>query len=160
MNAPDVLRYGNFTLLGELEQIPRESVNEPGACGVWSVKDIVAHLASYEIVLVDVLSSCLEPNTDTPNRDRFLEQGPDFNDREVDARRDQDLEVTLTELNDAHASVLELIGRIPPETVRTPGTMPWYGTEYALSDLIVYQYYGHKREHSAQIAVFRDSLQG
>jgi proline iminopeptidase len=28
--------------------------------------------------------------------------------------------------------------------------------EYALDDFIVYNYYGHKREHSAQIAVFRD----
>jgi hypothetical protein len=28
--------------------------------------------------------------------------------------------------------------------------------EYALDDYIVYAYYGHKREHSAQIAVFRD----
>jgi hypothetical protein len=30
--------------------------------------------------------------------------------------------------------------------------------EYALDDFIVYQYYGHKREHCAQIAVFRDKL--
>lgn len=34
--------------------------------------------------------------------------------------------------------------------------MPWYGDAYALDDLIVYMYYGHKREHNAQIAAFRD----
>jgi hypothetical protein len=39
-----------------------------------------------------------------------------------------------------------------------PGTLPWYGPEYALDDFIVYSYYGHKREHSAQINVFRDQL--
>jgi len=29
---------------------------------------------------------------------------------------------------------------------------------YALDDFLVYAYYGHKREHSAQIAAFRDRL--
>jgi len=29
---------------------------------------------------------------------------------------------------------------------------------YALDDVIVYMYYGHKREHNAQIAAFRDRL--
>ena len=29
---------------------------------------------------------------------------------------------------------------------------------YALDDVLVYMYYGHKREHSAQIAAFRDRL--
>ena len=39
---------------------------------------------------------------------------------------------------------------------RQSGTLPWYGMEYALDDFLVYIYYGHKREHSAQIAAFRD----
>jgi hypothetical protein len=30
--------------------------------------------------------------------------------------------------------------------------------EYALDDVLIYMYYGHKREHSAQIAVFRDQF--
>ncbi len=38
------------------------------------------------------------------------------------------------------------------------GTLPWYGMEYALDDFIVYTFYGHKREHSAQIAAFGDLL--
>ena len=63
---------------------------------------------------------------------------------------------TLAEYNAAVTHVLSLIREIPPETARQPGTVPWYGQEYALDDLIVYQYYGHKREHSAQIAAFLD----
>jgi hypothetical protein len=53
---------------------------------------------------------------------------------------------------------MELITQIPPQTLRQPGTIPWYGAEYALDDLLVYMYYGHKREHSAQVGVFRDQL--
>jgi hypothetical protein len=51
---------------------------------------------------------------------------------------------------------MTLVAQIPAETLRATGTIPWYGPEYALDDLITYMYYGHKREHSAQIAVFRD----
>ena len=62
----------------------------------------------------------------------------------------------LDELNQAHAQVLELIQQVPEAEARRPGTLPWYGAEYALEDYLVYQFYGHKREHSAQIAAFRD----
>ena len=42
--------------------------------------------------------------------------------------------------------------------LREVGTLPWDGEDYALDDFLVYGYYGHKREHSAQIAAFRDRL--
>ena len=48
--------------------------------------------------------------------------------------------------------------RIPPDTWRQNGTLPWYGAEYSLDDFIVYTFYGHKREHTAQINVFKDTL--
>ena len=39
-------------------------------------------------------------------------------------------------------------------------TCPWYGGEYSLEDQLVYRYYGHQREHCAQVEVFRDRLVG
>jgi hypothetical protein len=62
----------------------------------------------------------------------------------------------LAELNQAHDETLRLAGRIAPERRRQAGTLPWYGPDYGIDDLIVYQYYGHKREHAAQVDVFRD----
>jgi len=64
----------------------------------------------------------------------------------------------LDEFNDAHAQVMSLAERIRPEVFRQVGTLPWYGMDYSLDDVLVYMYYGHKREHSAQIAAFRDRL--
>ena len=46
MNAVDILKYGQQTVLHTLEEFPEAAVDTPGACGVWSVKDILAHLAS------------------------------------------------------------------------------------------------------------------
>jgi hypothetical protein len=41
---------------------------------------------------------------------------------------------------------------IAPEVWREVGTIPWYGAEYSLDDLVVYQQYGHKREHDPQLS--------
>jgi hypothetical protein len=39
-----------------------------------------------------------------------------------------------------------------------PGILPWHGGQYSLDDFVVYQYYGHKREHSAEIAGFLNRI--
>jgi hypothetical protein len=157
MHSYDVLKYGHQTFISTIGEFPAGAVNRPGACGVWSVKDIVAHLASYELVLVDVLNSQLG-GTATPYLDQLFAQGEQFNDSQVEARRSHTFEQVLGEYNDAHAQVMALAAQIPAEVFRQTGILPWYGAEYDLDDYIAYSFYGHKREHSAQVAAFRDSL--
>lgn len=158
MNTVDVLKYGHQTVLRTLEALPQTEWNTSGVCGSWSVKDIIAHLASYEHMLVDILTPFLE-DSPTPYLDKMVALGPlGFNDAEVTARQDKTIDEVLVEFNDAHARTMVLATRIPPETYRQNGTLPWYGSEYDLDDFIVYTFYGHKREHSAQIAVFGDQL--
>ena len=158
MNAVDILKYGNRTFHMTLARIPREEWTTPGVCGVWSVKEIVAHLASFEEVLVDILGSFLSIEQ-TPTLDRYLQRGMAFNNLAVAERQGQSSQEALAEYDRHHGGVMSLIPRIPVEQLRQPGTLPWYGAEYALDDFLVYQYYGHKREHSAQIAVFSDVLE-
>jgi hypothetical protein len=88
----------------------------------------------------------------------YLELGGQFNDLEVSRRKAKTIREVLAEFNDTHIQGMSLLVTIPSETLRQTGTLPWYGVEYALDDVLVYMYYGHKREHSAQIAAFRDRL--
>jgi hypothetical protein len=157
MNAVDILKYGHLTVLQTLDGFPESEWDTPGACGVWSVKDIIAHLASYEQVLIDVLASS-EGSDPTPVLNRLIELGSQFNDTEVSRRKEKTMKEVLGEYNDTHAQVIFMVAQLPPETLRQTGTLPWYGAVYALDDFLVYAYYGHKREHSAQIAAFRDHL--
>ena len=157
MNAVDILKYGHQTALQATEGFPEGEWKTAGACGVWSVKDIIAHLASYEEVLVDILSTFIGRHP-TPYLDRFIELGGQFNDTEVEKRKGRTVREILDEFNDAYAQVMSLAAQIRPEQYRQSGTLPWYGLDYALDDVIVYMYYGHKREHSAQIAAFLDRL--
>jgi hypothetical protein len=157
MNAADVLTYGHQTVLRTVDGLPEADWETPGVCGVWSVKDIIAHLASYEHLLVEILTSFLGGGP-TPYMTQFGELGNAFNDAQVAAHKAQPFHAVLVEYNDTQAQTMTLVAQIPAETLRATGTIPWYGMEYALDDLITYMYYGHKREHSAQIAVFRDRL--
>jgi hypothetical protein len=158
MNAVDVLTYGHLTLLRTLDGLPEPAWRTGGVCGWWSVKDIVAHLTSFEVALVDILQS-LRGGGATPQLDEMLALDPEeFNRVQVERRTHRSVEEVLSELSDAHAQVMERIAMLPIERRREAGALPWYGLEYDLDDLISYQYYGHKREHSAQIAVYRDQL--
>ncbi|GAC1350028.1 MAG: hypothetical protein NVSMB27_28660 [Ktedonobacteraceae bacterium] len=157
MNAKDILKYGQLTAIQAIDGFPEAAWEKAGACGVWSVKDIIAHLASYEEVLVDVLSTFIGKHS-TPYLDKYTGLGGQFNDTEVEKRKGRTVREVLDEFNDAHAQVMSLAAQIRPEQFRQTGTLAWYGMDYALDDVIVYMYYGHKREHSAQIAAFRGRL--
>lgn len=155
MNAVDILRYGHQTVALAVDGLRETDWREDGVCGWWSVKDIIAHLASYELVLVDVLHNIVGGDP-TPYVEEF--QRADFNDTQVEQRKMRTVDEIMAEYTDAHHRTMRLITTIPEATRRQPGTLPWYGMEYDLEDFLVYAFYGHKREHCAQIAVFRDRL--
>jgi hypothetical protein len=157
VNANDILKYGHLTVLRAVDGLPPADWETPGVCGVWSVKEIVAHLASYEHMLVDVLASLLT-DAPTPTLDAFKSGGQAFNDAEVERRQGWPVERVLGDYSDTCAQTMALLERVPLARRREAGALAWYGADYDLEDFLVYTFYGHKREHCAQIAVFRDGL--
>jgi hypothetical protein len=157
MNAGDILEYGHGTILQSVDGLPDAAWETGGVCGVWSTREIVAHLASYEQLLVEVLSG-FTGGGPTPYLEMWREPGMGFNDKQVALRKDASPADVRAEYTGAHERVRARVAEIPADTFRRTGTLPWYGAEYSLDDFIVYTYYGHKREHAAQIAAFRDRL--
>jgi hypothetical protein len=159
MNAGDILKYGDAFFMATVDDLPEADWLTPNVCGVWSVKDIVAHLASSELILVELLSDFLGEAGPRPTLESLMTEGPEgFNDVQVAHRQHMTVAETLAEYQAGYAKGMTLIARIPAARCAEVGTIPAYGPEYSLDDLIVYSYYGHKREHGAQVAVFRDQL--
>ncbi|HEX2755906.1 MAG TPA: DinB family protein [Candidatus Limnocylindrales bacterium] len=152
MNPHDILMYGQRQI-DELIDRLRPGDWEAIALGTWTTKDLVGHLGAFESRFVEILTVFLgeEPATN-------LWQQPldTFNDDQAAVRREWSVEAILGELRDAHAQSMALVPRIPAERWREVGTIPWYGPEYALDDLVVYLMYGHKREHSPQLETVLD----
>jgi hypothetical protein len=159
MNAQDVIKYGHLWVHQHIDGLSEEQCLKGGVCGIWSVKDIIAHLGSYEFVLAEVLGSC-QGAILTPTLNLMTSMdGDSFNEVQVDLRREKSTAAVIHEYDEAYQMVMGLLPKLEKTLLREPGTIPWYGSEHALDDFLVYQYYGHKREHCAQIAVYRDTLQ-
>lgn len=155
MNVSDILKYGDQTLLQSIEGLPETAWEVGGVCGVWSVKDILAHMTSYEHLLAEALDTFLGAELG-PTMSEMAHTGDGWNDIQVERRHGMSVAEVLAEYEEAHERVMALAAQIPAKTYRENGTMPWYGAEYCLDDFIVYTNYAHKREHSAQIMVYRD----
>jgi uncharacterized protein (TIGR03083 family) len=157
MHALDVLKYGNLTVLHALKRLPDEDWHTPHVCGVWSVREIIAHLASFEYALVDALSVA-RGQPIGPHLAEMLRDGQAFNDKQVSARAGLSPAETLAEYEKVQAQTMELTAALPSNLFYNTGFLPAYGMEYDLEDFIAYSFYGHKREHAAQVMVFRDGI--
>ena len=116
MNAQDILKYGHLTVLGAIDGLSDAEWNRGGVCGVWSVKDIIAHLASFELVLADVMAGILGA-VDTPMLKVYQETGGDFNDAQVAQRQGMTTAQTRAEYTDTYERVRTLVAQIPAKMI-------------------------------------------
>ena len=148
MNAVDVLMYGQRTVLATVARYQPEDWDRI-ALGVWTAKDLLGHLGAFEVRFADILATFV----DAPVVSDLLTANPQtFNDDQAAIRKVWPIEQITQEFLDAHERVMGHAGAITPERWREVGTIPWYGPEYSLDDLTVYQMYGHKREHDPQLS--------
>ncbi len=156
MNMSEVLQNANLLVIRTLDGLPEKEWDLPGACGDWSVKDIVAHLASYEHVIIDVLNTFLGGKL-TPSVEQWIHSRAAFNAAEVEARKYATAQQVMDDYQTTQVEAASLIMQIPPEKVQQPGTMPWYDRQYSLADFIS-QAFEHMREHCAQITLFHSRI--
>ncbi len=154
MDALDILSYGHKHVMDAVDGLADDGWEIPKVTTAWSVKDVLAHLASFELMLEDALRSVVEPGAATPTLAR-MGGGGDFANDEVAARAGRSHGEVFDEYTKAHERVMALLERLTAERLRETGTIPWYGEKYSLDDLIVYTNYAHKREHTGQIRLFR-----
>jgi hypothetical protein len=153
-----MLTYGHQTVSIAVEGLNEANWEQAGVCGHWSVKEIIAHLASYEALLVEILQKILEPEAAAPLSEKLLTGYDPFNDEQVLLRQEMTVANQWHEYVTTHQATLALLQQIAQEKLRQDGVLGWYGSEYDLEDFLVYMYYAHKREHAAQIHVYRDRL--
>jgi hypothetical protein len=156
VNAIDVLMYGQRTILATVERYQADDWDRI-ALGVWTSKDLLGHLGAFEVRFAEVLATFVE----APVLSDLMTADPrTFNDDQAAIRKDWPIEEVKEEFLDAHERVMRHAQGITPKRWREVGTIPWYGAEYSLDDLVVYQMYGHKREHDPQLSAALDAAGG
>jgi hypothetical protein len=156
MNVAKLLEQSHMMVLQTVDDFPERLWDTPGACGSWSVKDIIAHLTSYELLLVDGLTQ-LVSDIPTPYLDKFGDKQDEFNTNEVAARQYATAQQVMDEYNETQLQSIDLLAKIPEEKITQVGTISW-NKDRSMVDLVTI-IYKHTSEHCAEIKVFREKEQ-
>lgn len=157
MNISTLLQTNNLRIFQDIEGLNEADWEIPGACGEWSVKDIMAHLASHEQVIVDVLNT-FSGHAPTPSVLQFLRQPGEFNRAAIKQRQYQTAQQIEDEFQELQVQATSLLQQIPEELAQKQETMLWYKPDYSLADFIQ-SMTQHIQEHGRQIVAFRNSGQ-
>jgi hypothetical protein len=159
MNTIEALKLGDDmltetinTLVG-LDWFSSEYWYKSGVCDQWSIKDIIAHLGSFETLLTDVLIS-LDSGAITPDFALYIADPDRFNHIQVSSHEDKSVGELLAEYEQAHVLNQNWLPNISEEILNQPGLVSWFGSEQSPADFIIYAAYDHKHEHIDQIMRF------
>ncbi|HEY5003243.1 MAG TPA: DinB family protein [Ktedonobacteraceae bacterium] len=153
MNTAALLDQSHMLVLQTVEDFPEDQWDTPGACGDWSVKDTIAHLTSYEHLLVDILDALVN-DAPTPYLDKFVNGQPEFNTSEVAARQYHTAQQIIDEYNETQLQSSDLLVKIPAEKMTQAGVIPW-SKDRTLVEMINILY-RHTNDHCTQIKAFRE----
>lgn len=117
-----------------IDGLPEDRVDEPGVCGHWSVKDLVPHMALWDLQAVEDIDRHL---SDLPARRNDWQR---MNDDAARLSRTGIFRLQLVEMHDVHRRLLlavrDLDDTMDPESI---------------SD----DTWGHYPEHTAQVRAWR-----
>lgn len=148
MNAIDVLTYGQQQVMGTVQRYGPDDWTRT-ALGVWTAKDLLGHLGAFEVRLADVLAGFVG----APLESDLTTADPEtFNDDQAAIRAAWTIDQVRDEFVAAYELAMTHARAIPAATWSQVGALPWYGPEYSLDDFVVYNIYGHKREHDPQLS--------
>ena len=150
MNAADVVALISETS-SELErllaQLSVEQMNRPGAVGVWSVKDVLAHLAYWQHYMAAILAAAAQGAT--PNLD-----GDDETERNNASAMAQyyqrSLAAPIADWQAAREDLLEQLEQVSDADLNDPERFTWSNGR-TLFERIADNSFDHEQEHIAQI---------
>ena len=119
---------------------------EPGVTGAWSVRDIIAHVTTWEEEALKHLPSILEG--ERPPRYSITYGGIDaFNALMTKRKESLSLSEVLRQLDDAHRRIVEVIERAPEDQLIR---------ETRFRRRLRLDTYGHYSKHAAAIRRWRE----
>ncbi len=154
MNVAEQLENAHLLVIQTVDNLPELEWDTPIAENSWTVKDIIAHLASYEHILVDVFNAFLEESPATPYLAQYAEHHADFNQVQVGERSNHTAQQVIDEFEEMQAEATSLLARIPAERIEQKGTLSWY-KDRSLGDFVS-ALSGHIQRHCDEITAFRN----
>jgi hypothetical protein len=137
-----------------LAQLSVAEMNQPGAVGVWSVKDVLAHIGFWERYGANIIRDAMRGSTP----DLVADDETERNNASVVAQYYQrSLAAVIADWQQAREDLLEEIAELSEADLNDPDRFPW-SEGRTLLDRIAGNSFGHEQEHIEQIRAWMKSV--
>ena len=128
-------------------QLSVAEINQRGAVGVWSVKDVLAHIAFWERYGATIVRDAMRGSTP----DLVADDETERNNASVVAQYYQrSLAAVISDWQQAREDLIEAIEDLEDEDLNDPDRFPW-SEGRSLLDQIAGNSFDHEQEHIEQI---------
>src|SRR5688572_24194750 len=135
-----------------LEGLPQDAYLRPGVCGMWSVKDVLAHLTIWYSELITALSR-LHPKR-VPQIVE-MEDIEGFNEEQYRANVRRSLDVILEDFEGVHKHLIKMIESMDEDHLTNARRFTWMEGE-PLWYLVAENGFWHEKEHADDIKRWRE----
>jgi uncharacterized protein (TIGR03083 family) len=117
-----------------LQTLTPDQMTQAGACGEWSVKDVLAHLLAWEHMVVGWYQAGARGETvKTPATDLKWSETPILNRRIYERYKDVPLNEIQAQFAASYVTTRTVLESIPEAELVTPHTYAWTNTSTLLS---------------------------
>jgi hypothetical protein len=148
------MREARGVMLAAIEGLAPDAMLRPGVVGLWSVKDILAHINAWESELITALSQL-----DKSNRVPEIVQIDDideWNDQVYRTSVRRSLDVVMEDFNGVHKHLLNAVEALDNRTLEDVRKFPWMEGE-PLWYLIAENGYWHEQDHAEHVRKWREA---
>jgi hypothetical protein len=135
-----------------LAQLSVEQMNQPGAVGVWSVKDVLAHIAYWEQFTVGILEAIARGEAPTLSADDETERR---NASVIAQYYQRSLAAVISDWQQAREDLLEQLEYLSDQDLNDADRFPWSDGR-TLLERIAGNSYDHEQEHIDQIRAWME----
>lgn len=154
----DEVRAARAGFLSAIEGLTEDEMLRPGVEGIWSVKDILAHLIAWEAELVTALNHKLSPARHAAPSVVLIDDIDEWNMEQYHQNANRPLDVLLPDFHGVHKHLLLAIEALDERTLEDPLRFEWMEGE-PLAYLIRETATWHEQEHAESIRTWREQLE-
>jgi hypothetical protein len=139
------------TFMVAIEGLTPDQMLRPGACGIWSVKDMLAHLTAWESELVTALNHAQQKKVPRLVK---IDDVDGWNDEQYHENVRRPMDVILKDFEDVHQMLLRMVEAYNDKALFDNRRYPWMEGE-SLAFLVEDTATIHEREHAEEIMTWR-----
>lgn len=149
----DDVRAARAALHDAIDGLTPDEMLQAGVVGMWSIKDTLAHLVSWEAELVTALSK-LEQHKTRPPRIVQIDDIDEWNAEQYHTNVRRTLDDVLQDFEGVHRQLLRAIDELSDADLDDNRRYPWMEGE-TISYLIAENAVWHEEEHAEDIRAWR-----